>query len=194
MQQLYPRLYQMRKARLALANHRFQEAQTYFHVITPDPYWKDYHLYLAERSIIARELDTALAHAKAAVQLQEYYQPGYLTLGLTYMARNELPEALAALRYGLTLDSRASLILLNLAMVHSWQNHQDSVLFYAKRLYEVDTTSVLGRCLLARGYFYAGDREQALIHALWYIEHGRGSDEYDKLSRELVGLMPELGQ
>ena len=194
MQQMYPRLYQMRRARQGLQKRDLQTAEANFRVLKPDPYWKDYHLYLAERLMFVGQLDSALVHAKAAVQLQEYYQPGYLTLGLVYMARNELPKALATLRYGLTLDNRAPLLLLNLGVVHSWQGHQDSVLSYAKRLYEVDTTSVLGRCMLARGLYYAGQREQALIHARRYFEMGRGTDEYEKLKAELMQMMPELAQ
>ena len=192
MQQTYPRLYQMRKARQAIADDHIRDAQQYFRMIKPDIFWKDYHLFLAEWYMTTNRLDSALVHAEAAVQLQRYYQPGYLTLGLVHMARNELSKGLEALRFGLSLDNRSPLLLLNLAVVFTWQNQQDSLFFYAKRLYEIDTTSVLGRCLLARGYYFSEDRSKALLHGRRFLEMGGRSEEYKNVTDELLRLMPEL--
>jgi len=192
MQQMYPRLYQMRKARQAIADNDPRSAEAYFRLIKPDVFWKDYHLFLAEWYMKINKLDSALAHAEAAIQLQRYYQPGYLTLGLVHMARNELTEALDALQFGLSLDNRNASTLLNTAVVYSRLNQQDSAFAYAKRLYEVDTTSVLGARLLARGYYYAGDRPNALLQARRYLDMGGRSPEYKKMTDELLQMMPEL--
>lgn len=193
MQQVYPRLYQMRKARQAIADRNLRAADLYFSQIKPDKYWKDYHLFLAERFMYVNQLDSALIHAQLAIQLQRYNAPSYVTLGLVYMQRNDLPMALETLRRGLSMDSRLPSLLLNLSVICAWSGQNDSSLAYAQRLYDADSTSELGSCLLARGYYFAGNRAQALVYARRYLDIGRGSEEYDKLKGELIQLMPELG-
>jgi len=194
MQSSYPNMTHARRCRQLIVEGKLTDAVREFNQIAPDPFSKDYHLCLSALYASDRQLDSALAHALAAVQLQKYYDQSYATLGTTYMLRNELENALEAFRFGYALNSNYRKVVSDMATIYAWQGRHDSTLFYAQQLYDLDSTSEQANCLLARGYYYTGDRRQALYFARRYFELGRSHPEYDKIKSELLKLMPELSQ
>lgn len=194
MKSAYPNLIHSIRVRKAILEGNLAEAEREFSCVVPDPFWKEYHLCLAALYNAKGQYDSALAHALTAVQLQRYYDQGYETLGRTYMLRNELNKALEALRIGYSLNARDAGLLTDIATVHEWQGKHDSTLYYAKQLYEVDSTSDQASCLLARGYYFAGDRQRALLFGRRFFAMAQRYPEYEKVKAELIQLMPELSQ
>ncbi|MRV73343.1 tetratricopeptide repeat protein [Duganella sp. FT92W] len=71
----------------------------------------------AAESLVQRDLDSAYAFVRKAIEADPGFVNSYNTLGVIYQHHDNLPEAEAALRYAYTIQPNSTIAMFNLAQV-----------------------------------------------------------------------------
>jgi Flp pilus assembly protein TadD len=188
----YPEFYQWRSAFKLLESGKREEAFRMFSSVRPDRFSKDFHSFLAAYYLRVERPDSALVHAKLAVQLQPYVDVNYAPLAYAYTLTGETEKALEALRQGYALNDRNRELIMSLALIHYLGGRFDSTLFYAERHHAVDDADPIYHYLAAKGYYGLKNRQAALEHAQLYFQLGSKFSNYRDNMSELLQLLPEF--
>jgi tetratricopeptide (TPR) repeat protein len=189
---LYPDFYRMRNAFDLLLTQHVPEASQEFRQVTPDKFWKDYHQWLATYYTIQANYDSAMYHANAMIQLQQYFDGGYTTLAAIYSEQRQPEKALIALRRGLALNNRATALLLGLADSFDQLGAYDSALVYGKRAVAIDPRSAQAYYYLAWACLGLHRNDEALEYFQGFMRVGPGSPWFERYLGLLVQASPEL--
>ncbi len=188
----YPDFFKIKDAFQMMANGRRDDAYRLFLQAKPDKFSKDYHSFLAGYYLQCGRGDDALEEAKAAVQLQVYFDRSYTLLAYAYMMKGEVDEGIKALRQGYSLNEKNKEFLTGLAQVHFNLKHFDSTLFYAEKLHQLDSTDPAYYYLSAKGYCGQKNVAKAQEQTSLYFKSGHSAsgfmDNYDELERLLQAV------